>query len=374
MYVAVMYGGLVDVESVARGLHMLINEGLGILTGNIAGMFSHPDGYRSTRLTNHTAFADDHQLEYPELITSESGIPHLFDQVSLNDLVMDLAQSQKKQQKSLDQYQSKGPHTILEIISPNVVRIDRPNQPLQRDTDTIHVNKLKLYTEKIHYISPPAVNTYHIKHNPNYTFPFKHLTPELFPTESLRFKPTSSEPFRHLDPAIFATRRFTSLFPDVKNCKPDNQLNHITPLPKDIKQENCEPTNHSNSTIHKVQANISESPVTKMWTNMGQYPIFHLIFILCLLLMPYNCIPILFINYLFIYTMPARKIFELQEVVFNLGQAFFNFGQTVFHCGQAILHCGQAILHCGQVFIKLLIILGTIFAENLNKLRRDSSN
>ncbi|UYV75573.1 hypothetical protein LAZ67_13000649 [Cordylochernes scorpioides] len=30
-----------------------------------------------------------------------------------------------------------GPYTILEIISPNVVRIDRPNQPLQRDTDTV---------------------------------------------------------------------------------------------------------------------------------------------------------------------------------------------------------------------------------------------
>ncbi|UYV73687.1 hypothetical protein LAZ67_11000355 [Cordylochernes scorpioides] len=150
-----------------------------------------------------------------------------------------------------------GPHTILEIISPNVVRIDRPNQPLQRDTDTIHVNKLKLYTEKTRYISPPAVSTYHIKHNPNYTFPFKHLTPELFPTESLRFKPTSSEPFRHLDPAIFATRRFASLFPDVKNCKPDNQLNHITPLPKDIKQENCESTNHSNSTINKT-GNITQ--------------------------------------------------------------------------------------------------------------------
>ncbi|UYV60862.1 K02A2.6-like [Cordylochernes scorpioides] len=152
-----------------------------------------------------------------------------------------------------------GPHTILEIISPNVVRIDRPKQPLQRDTDTIHVNKLKLYTEKIRYISPPADSTYHIKHNPNYTFSFKHLTPELFPTESLRFKPTSSEPFRHLDPAIFATRRFASLFPDVKNCKPDNQLNHITPLPKDIKQENCEPTNHSNSTINKDVSNIRRS-------------------------------------------------------------------------------------------------------------------
>ncbi|UYV62441.1 hypothetical protein LAZ67_2000599 [Cordylochernes scorpioides] len=55
MYVAVMYGGVVDVERVARGLHMLVNEGLGILTGNIAGMFSHPDGYRSTRLTDRAA-------------------------------------------------------------------------------------------------------------------------------------------------------------------------------------------------------------------------------------------------------------------------------------------------------------------------------
>ncbi|UYV73051.1 hypothetical protein LAZ67_10001674, partial [Cordylochernes scorpioides] len=162
-----------------------------------------------------------------------------------------------------------GPHTILEIISPNVVRIDRPNQPLQRDTDTIHVNKLKLYTEKIRYISPPAVSTYHIKHNPNYTFPFKHLTPELFPTKSLRFKPTSSEPFRHLDPAIFATRRFASLFPDVKNCKPDNQLNHITPLPKDIKQENCEPTNHSNSTINKSV----KKPTAPSYGLMGNLPL-----------------------------------------------------------------------------------------------------
>ncbi|UYV65451.1 hypothetical protein LAZ67_3004415 [Cordylochernes scorpioides] len=161
-----------------------------------------------------------------------------------------------------------GPHTILEIISPNVVRIDRPNQPLQRDTDTIHVNKLKLYTEKIHYISPPAVSTYHIKHNSNYTFPFKHLTPELFPTEPLRFKPTSSEPFKHLDPAIFATRRFTSLFPDVKNCKPDNQLNHITPPPKDIKQENCEPTNHSNSTINKkLREHLDRSDIRRCWLN-----------------------------------------------------------------------------------------------------------
>ncbi|UYV60500.1 hypothetical protein LAZ67_1001331 [Cordylochernes scorpioides] len=48
-----------------------------------------------------------------------------------------------------------GPYKIIEIISPNVVRIDRPNQPLNRDSDTIHVNKLKYYTEDVLYITPP---------------------------------------------------------------------------------------------------------------------------------------------------------------------------------------------------------------------------
>ncbi|UYV74104.1 hypothetical protein LAZ67_11002126, partial [Cordylochernes scorpioides] len=158
-----------------------------------------------------------------------------------------------------------GPHTVLEIISPNVVRIDRPNQPLQRDTDTIHVNKLKLYTETVRYISPPAVSTYHIKHGPDYTFPFKHLTPELFPADPLRFKPTNSEPFRHLDPALFATRRFAPLFPDVKNCEPDNHFNPITPIPNDNKQYEIErPTMNkkmdqkSGETISKYMIRLKE--------------------------------------------------------------------------------------------------------------------
>ncbi|UYV62520.1 hypothetical protein LAZ67_2000931 [Cordylochernes scorpioides] len=112
-----------------------------------------------------------------------------------------------------------GPHTILEIISPNVVRIDRPNQPLQRDTDTIHVNKLKLYTEKVRYITPPAIRIHHVRHKPDYTFPFKHFTPELFPAEPLRFKPTNSEPFKHLDPTIFSKERFTPFSHDNKKFK-----------------------------------------------------------------------------------------------------------------------------------------------------------
>ncbi|UYV70483.1 hypothetical protein LAZ67_7003251 [Cordylochernes scorpioides] len=183
-----------------------------------------------------------------------------------------------------------GPHTVLEIISPNVVHIDRPNQPLQRDTDTIHVNKLKLYTETVRYISPPAVSICHIKHKPDYTFPFKHLTPELFPADPLRFKPTNSEPFRHFDPAIFATRRFAPFFPDIENGEPDHHSNPIilsqksyTPLPNDNKQ--CE---IERPTMNKVRTNISESPFTTIWKNMYRYPIFHLIFILCLLVLPYK--------------------------------------------------------------------------------------
>ncbi|UYV64968.1 hypothetical protein LAZ67_3002593 [Cordylochernes scorpioides] len=158
-----------------------------------------------------------------------------------------------------------GPHTVLEIISPNVVRIDRPNQPLQRDTDTIHVNKLKLYTETVRYISPPAVRICHIKHKPDYTFPFKHFTPELFPAEPLRVKPTNSEPFRHLDPAIFSTRRFAPFFPDVKNCEPDNHFNPIilsqkryTPLPNDNKQ--CE---IERSTMNKRKFAFVVAKITK---------------------------------------------------------------------------------------------------------------
>ncbi|UYV67984.1 hypothetical protein LAZ67_5002702 [Cordylochernes scorpioides] len=219
-----------------------------------------------------------------------------------------------------------GPHTVLEIISPNVVRIDRPNQPLQRDNDTINVNKLKLYTETIRYISPPAVRICHIKHKPNYPFPSKHLTPELFPADPLRFKPTNSEPFRNLDPAIFATRRFAPFFPDIKNCEPDNQFNHNTPLPKDSKQ--CE---IERSTMNKVRTNISESPFTTIWKNMFRYPIFHLIFILCLLVLPYNYFDtfqdIVSVN---VYSESLLKEVERHDITFTTDDAKDHHGSRIF--------------------------------------------
>ncbi|UYV74116.1 hypothetical protein LAZ67_11002159 [Cordylochernes scorpioides] len=89
--------------------------------------------------------------------------------------------------------------------------ISRPNQPFQSDTDTVHVNKLKLYTENIQYITPPITEIHHLRHRNDYTCPFKHLTPDNFPTEPLTIKPTNSEPFIHLDPTIFTKTRFIPL-------------------------------------------------------------------------------------------------------------------------------------------------------------------
>ncbi|UYV82952.1 hypothetical protein LAZ67_22001514, partial [Cordylochernes scorpioides] len=82
-----------------------------------------------------------------------------------------------------------GPYEILEIISPNVVRINRPNQPLNRNTDTVHVNKLQYYNENIRYIAPPTLIPHPAKPQSRTLPPlFEHLTPDLFTVE--RFAPT----------------------------------------------------------------------------------------------------------------------------------------------------------------------------------------
>ncbi|UYV70986.1 hypothetical protein LAZ67_8001337 [Cordylochernes scorpioides] len=108
-----------------------------------------------------------------------------------------------------------GPYTIIEIISPNVVRIDRPNQPLNRDSDTIHVNKLKYYTENVLYITPPQPR---FVQNPQrlsqdlYLSEFNHLTTDIFETQLFRIiPPTTSQPSLHLNPDLFNIDRFKTI-------------------------------------------------------------------------------------------------------------------------------------------------------------------
>ncbi|UYV65386.1 hypothetical protein LAZ67_3004168 [Cordylochernes scorpioides] len=105
-----------------------------------------------------------------------------------------------------------GPYKIIEIISPNVVRIDRPNQPLNRDSDTIHVNKLKYYTENVLYITPPHTRYVQKEQRMSpdvYLSEFKHLTSDIFETQLYRIiPPQTSQPFLHLNPDLFNSDRF----------------------------------------------------------------------------------------------------------------------------------------------------------------------
>ncbi|UYV84114.1 hypothetical protein LAZ67_X001216, partial [Cordylochernes scorpioides] len=71
---------------------------------------------------------------------------HRTPQFEVGDIVLVKAYHHPNSGKLLPYFT--GPYTILEIISPNVVRINRANQPLNRDNDTLHVNKLKYYTEE----------------------------------------------------------------------------------------------------------------------------------------------------------------------------------------------------------------------------------
>ncbi|UYV75801.1 hypothetical protein LAZ67_13001403 [Cordylochernes scorpioides] len=75
-----------------------------------------------------------------------------------------------------------GPYEILEIISPQIVRINRSNRPLSRETDTIHVNKLKHYTENEQFISPPVNDRDQPKNT--FNFPYKHFNHTLIHTET----------------------------------------------------------------------------------------------------------------------------------------------------------------------------------------------
>ncbi|UYV78547.1 K02A2.6-like [Cordylochernes scorpioides] len=75
-----------------------------------------------------------------------------------------------------------GPYEILEIISPQIVRINRSNRPLSRETDTIHVNKLKHYTENEQFISPPVYDRDQPKNT--FNFPYKHFNHTLIHTKT----------------------------------------------------------------------------------------------------------------------------------------------------------------------------------------------
>ncbi|UYV62593.1 hypothetical protein LAZ67_2001264, partial [Cordylochernes scorpioides] len=140
-----------------------------------------------------------------------------------------------------------GLYKIIQIISPNVVRIDRPNQPLNRDSDTIHVNKLKYYTEDVLYITPPQPRfVQHPQRLPQdvYFIEFNHLTPDIFEKQLFRIiPPTSSQPFLHLNPN---SRQ------DYHNEGDHNEEGKDCPDRKEPRSKMEEQTNPSNDTAEQT--------------------------------------------------------------------------------------------------------------------------
>ncbi|UYV60495.1 K02A2.6-like, partial [Cordylochernes scorpioides] len=104
-------------------------------------------------------------------------------------------------------------------------RIDEYNQPSRKNTDTGTKAKQNSYIKHSVHTTQTMPKLPHPRQRNDHTSQPKPITADISLIKPLTIKQ--------------------------ENCKPDNQLNHITPLPKDIKQENCEPTNHSNSTINK---------------------------------------------------------------------------------------------------------------------------
>ncbi|UYV70088.1 hypothetical protein LAZ67_7001756 [Cordylochernes scorpioides] len=102
-------------------------------------------------------------------------------------------------------------------------RIDEYNQPSRKNTDTGTKAKQNSYIKHSVHTTQTMPKLPHPRQRNDHTSQPKPITADISLIKPLTIKQ--------------------------ENCKPDNQLNHITPLPKDIKQENCEPTNHSNFTI-----------------------------------------------------------------------------------------------------------------------------
>ncbi|UYV79527.1 UBE4B [Cordylochernes scorpioides] len=192
-----------------------------------------------------------------------------------------------------------GPYEILEIISPNVVRINRPNQPLNRNTDTVHVNKLQYYNENIRYIAPPTLIPHPAKPQSRTLPPlFEHLTPDLFTVE--RFAPTigNCTTTTPVDPQcnIIAQRDI----PQPAISRPTHITKVKTPIPT-------------------VRADPKPIPLqARFFRNVKTFPLFHLLYLINLFILPTVLLPMATLLYVSVYTLQPNRLFQLQEALFEI--------------------------------------------------------
>ncbi|UYV81732.1 hypothetical protein LAZ67_20002148, partial [Cordylochernes scorpioides] len=101
-----------------------------------------------------------------------------------------------------------GPYEILEILSPQVVRINRPNRPLQLQTEIINIEKLRRYVENIPHITPPTDLSDSPPRQNYFLFPYRHFTTDILGDPGSSRPRKWFQPFNHLDNSIFTDEKF----------------------------------------------------------------------------------------------------------------------------------------------------------------------
>ncbi|UYV71404.1 hypothetical protein LAZ67_8003007 [Cordylochernes scorpioides] len=101
-----------------------------------------------------------------------------------------------------------GPYEILEILSPQVVRINRPNRPLQLQTEIINIEKLRRYVENIPHITPPTDLPDSPPRQNYFLFPYRHFTTDILGDPGSSRPRKWFQPFNHLDNSIFTDEKF----------------------------------------------------------------------------------------------------------------------------------------------------------------------
>ncbi|UYV62716.1 hypothetical protein LAZ67_2001688 [Cordylochernes scorpioides] len=101
-----------------------------------------------------------------------------------------------------------GPYEILEILSPQVVRINRPNRPLQLQTEIINIEKLRRYVENIPHITPPTDLSDSPPGQNYFLFPYRHFTTDILGDPGPSRPRKWFQPFNHLDNSIFTDEKF----------------------------------------------------------------------------------------------------------------------------------------------------------------------
>ncbi|UYV64748.1 hypothetical protein LAZ67_3001847 [Cordylochernes scorpioides] len=227
-----------------------------------------------------------------------------------------------------------GPYEIIEVISPYTVRINRPNQAQNLETEIIHVNKLKHYSEDTKYIFTPQSTNNNSK--PKSYFIYNHFPPEIFHDDYKNYASTLSNPFNHMNPDIFLdnveptlTARYISTpdtipkiaiqlkpSPTTKIILPSSPTrNHTPQISPQLRAPliNCDNTKLENRSVI-IKSTLVLLPIVKYFNRIKQFPIFFLSLLTMAFINPNVSMTII---HLLIYLLPSSRLRQIQSILIH---------------------------------------------------------